>query len=369
MVDPVTTSGAANQAAQTAQQGLGLADDFSQFLQLLTTQLQNQDPLSPMDSTEFTNQLVQFSQVEQQINSNQKLDNLVNLQLASISSVALGYVGMDISYISSDMNYEGDPVQINYALGSEAVTAKINIYDEEENLVYSSDAPRNAGTNSFTWNGIKTNGDPVADGTYTVKIDAVDKDNKAIENSTVVTGNVRGIETQNGIVYVLVGDRAVALSSIVNANSAGTNASAGNASAALGYVGMDITYKSNEAAYNGAAPVSFNYSLDQKAASSKIKIYDDAGKLVFMTDASQMTGTNAFTWNGTKTDGTAAPAGDYTIEIDAVTEDGDSIKSTTSFSGRVSGVEQKGAVSYVLVGDKAIPASSILTAKTPTTNA
>jgi flagellar basal-body rod modification protein FlgD len=218
MIDTVTTSGVANQAAQTAQQGISLADDFSQFLQLLTTQLQNQDPLSPMDSTEFTNQLVQFSQVEQQINSNAKLDNLVALQLSSISSVALGYVGLDISYISSDMNYDGErPVDINYALSSEAVTAKVNIYDEEGVLVYSADAPKDTGTNKFTWNGTKNNGEEVEEGTYTVKIDAIDKNNKAIENSTVVTGHVKGIETQNGVVYVLVGDRAVMLSSIVNA--------------------------------------------------------------------------------------------------------------------------------------------------------
>jgi flagellar basal-body rod modification protein FlgD len=218
MIDAVTTSGVANQASKTTQQGIGLADDFSQFLQLLTTQLQNQDPLSPMDSTEFTNQLVQFSQVEQQINSNAKLDNLVSLQLSSISSVALGYVGLDISYVSSDMHYDGEkPVDINYALSSEAVTCKVNVYDEEGVLVYSADAPRDTGTNKFTWNGTKTNGEEVAEGTYTVKIDAIDKNNKVIENSTVVSGHVKGIETQNGVVYVLVGERAVMISSIVNA--------------------------------------------------------------------------------------------------------------------------------------------------------
>lgn len=213
-----TTSGLANKAAQTQQQTVKLAEDFSQFLQLLTTQLQNQDPLSPMDSTEFTNQLVQFSQVEQQINSNQKLDSLLALQLSSISSVALGYVGMDISYVSAEMNYDGStPVNINYALASEAVTCNVNVYDEKGELVYTGAAPKDTGTNNFTWNGIKTNGTAVEPGTYTVKVDALDKDGKAIENSTVVTGRVRGIETQNGVVYVLVGERAVAMSSIVNA--------------------------------------------------------------------------------------------------------------------------------------------------------
>ena len=218
MVDPVTTTGVSANANKTGNAVASLAKDFSQFLTLLTTQLQNQDPLAPMDSTEFTNQLVQFSQVEQQINSNQKLDDLVALQLSSISTVALGYVGMDISYISSDMNYDGStPVDINYALSSEAVSAKVNIYDEEGTLVYTADAPKDTGTNKFTWGGIKTNGEAVEAGTYTVKIDAIDKENKAIENSTVVSGHVKGIETQNGVVYVLVGDRAVAISSIVNA--------------------------------------------------------------------------------------------------------------------------------------------------------
>ncbi len=218
VTDPVTTSGAAYNQQKTGASTVKLAEDFQQFLTLLTTQLQNQDPLSPMDSTEFTNQLVQFAQVEQQINQNQKLDNLVALQLSSISSVALGYVGMDISYISSDMNFDGtNPVDINYALSSEAVTCKINVYDEEGVLVYSKDAPKNTGTNKFTWNGTKTNGEAVEPGTYTVKIDAIDKNNKPIENSTVVTGHVKGIETQNGVVYVLVGERAVMISSIVNA--------------------------------------------------------------------------------------------------------------------------------------------------------
>ncbi len=223
MVNPVTTSGAATNAAKTDQATVKLATDFQQFLKLLTTQLQNQDPLAPMDSTEFTNQLVQFTQVEQQINTNQKLDNMVAMQLASISSVALGYVGMDISYIGSEMNYDGDtPVKITYALASEAITSKINVYDEDGELVYSADAPKDTGMNEVTWTGKKTNGDPVEAGTYTVKIDAVDKDNKTIENSTVVTGHVDGIETQNGVVYVLVGDRAVPIASIVNARIAAT---------------------------------------------------------------------------------------------------------------------------------------------------
>lgn len=219
MAEAITsTSGLAQKAASTAQQKVSLAEDFSQFLTLLTTQIQNQDPLSPMDSTEFTNQLVQFSQVEQQINSNQKLDSLLALQLSGISGMALGYVGMDIAYVSGEMNFDGKtPVEVSYALAEAPYTAKMNVYDEDGTLVYSADAEKTVGTNKMVWDGKKANGDVLPPGTYSVKIDALDSEGEAITTTTAVSGHVRGIETQDGIVYVLVGDRAVPISSILNA--------------------------------------------------------------------------------------------------------------------------------------------------------
>ncbi len=365
-VSTVTTSGVANSANNTTNSGLKLAEDFQQFLTLLTTQLQNQDPLSPMDSTEFTNQLVQFTQVEQQINTNQKLDNLVSMQLASISSVALGYVGMDISYISSEMNYDGaKPIDITYALASEAVTSKINVYDEDGTLVYSADAPKNTGMNKFTWAGIKTNGEAVPAGTYTVKIDAVDKDGAAIENSTVVTGHVDGIETQNGVVYVLVGERAVPIASIVNANMPGSQTGSG-AGSALGYVGMDITYSSNQVKYIND-PVAINYSMPEEASVAKIKIYNENGTLVYTADAAETKGNHTFTWNGKNTNGVQLDSGTYTVKVDATTTENETIDTSTYFTGHVTGVETKGGVNYVLIENNSVPVTSIMNATKPTT--
>lgn len=218
MPNSVTLTGATQQAAKTDQQAIKLADDFSDFLTLLTTQLQNQDPLSPMDSTEFTNQLVQFSQVEQAINTNQKLDSLLSLQLASISSVALGYVGLDISYLASDINYDGEqPVKITYSFDQPIKLAKMNVYDEAGELVYSQDAPRDIGRHDLLWDGQKTTGGKAEPGTYTVRIEAVNDKEEPVETRTVVTGRVRGIESQDGVIYLLVGDRAVALGTVINA--------------------------------------------------------------------------------------------------------------------------------------------------------
>ena len=218
MTSDVTLTGAATNAARTQQQSVKLADDFSDFLTLLTTQLQNQDPLAPMDSTEFTNQLVQFSQVEQSINTNQKLDDLLSLQLASISSVALGYVGLDATYSSSEMYWDGTKsVNINYALQEEARIAKVNIYSESGQLLRSMDAPKSVGTHKVIWDGKDNNGNTVETGTYNIRIDAADTKDKPISVSTAVSGTVRGIESQNGVIYLLVGERAIALNTVIQA--------------------------------------------------------------------------------------------------------------------------------------------------------
>lgn len=218
MVSDVTFSGQVANAQQTVGQTVTLAEDFAQFLQLLTTQLQNQDPLSPLDSNDFTNQLVQFSQVEQQINANQKLDDLVALQLNNAITTSLGYVGLDVSYISAEMAYDGtNPMPIRYSLDGPATISKINIFAEDNTLIFSADANNTAGVHEFVWDGTDLLGQPVEEGTYIVSVDAVDANEDPVETTTVVTGRVRGIEQQDGVVYALVGERAVATTAILNA--------------------------------------------------------------------------------------------------------------------------------------------------------
>jgi flagellar basal-body rod modification protein FlgD len=218
MVTDVTTTAQLQQAAQTSQQQVTLAEDFSQFLQLLTVQLQNQDPLSPMDSNEFTSQLVQFTQVEQAINTNTKLDNLVSLELGSSVTSALGYVGLDIQYVSAEIALEeGEPTTIRYSLDNTATVSKINIFNEEGTLVYSADADKAVGAHEFTWNGRDLVNNELPSGTYIVRVDSADANEEPVNTTTVVQSRVKGIEQQNGIVFALVGERAVPISDILNA--------------------------------------------------------------------------------------------------------------------------------------------------------
>lgn len=218
-------------------QSAKLSQDFDDFLTLLTTQLQNQDPLAPTDSTEFTNQIVQFSQVEQQINQNNKLDQMLSLQLAGTSNVALGYVGLDVGYLGDLFYANGvDERQINYVLQGNAVSSKIHIKDAETGeVVRTLDGATTAGNHKVVWDGKDENGDPVDPTNYRVSVDALDSDDQAIATSTAVSGRVVGIESINGVIQLLLeGDAIVPVSSIINAKEPTTTESTEEATTETG---------------------------------------------------------------------------------------------------------------------------------------
>lgn len=217
MASDVTINNALNFAENTANSSNKLADDFDDFLILLTTQLQNQDPLDPADSSEFTSQIVQFAGVEQSINTNQKLDALVSLNLGSSFSSALNYVGKGISYISSEAHFDGTkPVKVNYAIDGESTDTTINVFDEDGNLLYSEVPPSDSGSTEFIWDGKDKNDIVQPEGTYEIRVAALDHEKNPLKVTTVVTGHVSGIETQNGSTFLLVGSRAVSLGKIIN---------------------------------------------------------------------------------------------------------------------------------------------------------
>ncbi|MBL4805561.1 MAG: flagellar hook capping family protein [Alphaproteobacteria bacterium] len=223
MVSDVSFSSALQEQQQTASASASLAEDFSQFLTLLTTQLQNQDPLDPLDTNEMTNQLVAFTGVEQQINTNQKLDDLVSLQLGNALGSSLGYVGLDISYVGSEFYSDGEtPVTINYALDGQAIENNLSIVNEEGITVYETSGSTAAGAQEFVWDGKDNFGNPVPPGTYAIRIDALNGQEEAVGGSTIVSGRVKGVESQNGVLFLIVGERAVALSNVLNARDPGT---------------------------------------------------------------------------------------------------------------------------------------------------
>jgi flagellar basal-body rod modification protein FlgD len=194
----VSSVGSNTATSATTQDSTKLGQDFNQFLTLLTTQLQNQDPLSPMDSTQFTNQLVAFSGVEQQIKGNQLLTSLLSSQTLNMTALGVSFIGKNVEVAGKEFQAKaGASTTLTYEMPSKAETGTISITDDKGVVVYSANAELSAGVHSFTWNGKDKNGQAVPAGKYTIKVGAIDAEKTALNVSTYVPGYVSSLETAN----------------------------------------------------------------------------------------------------------------------------------------------------------------------------
>jgi flagellar basal-body rod modification protein FlgD len=224
MTTPVDSAAAmtpsSNTAANTAATATSsLTSNFNTFLTLLTTQLQNQDPLSPMDTNQFTNQLVEFSQVEQQINTNSNLQQLIALQGAGESISALPLVGQNIEYNSATATLSsGGQANFVYSLPSATSTTNLQVTDLNGNVVYQQAGQTNAGTFVFNWNGQTNAGVQVPAGDYTLKIHATGPNGTVVAPSIASVGAVSAVGVQNGAATFTVGDLSIPMSELVTVN-------------------------------------------------------------------------------------------------------------------------------------------------------
>ena len=201
----------------TAASSAKLTQDYNSFLKLLTTQMQNQDPLSPMESTEFTNQLVQFSQVEQQISQNTKLDKLVSLQNNNQTQASLGFIGLDVEATGNAFTYDGNPVKMSYTLPETPTSTKIQIKNEKGVTVQTIDGVRSTNRQELTWDGKKSDGTAAPAGDYTMTVMAPKSDSKLMTAKTTVFGRVSGIEAGNGVTTLMMGKVPVKMEDVINA--------------------------------------------------------------------------------------------------------------------------------------------------------
>jgi flagellar basal-body rod modification protein FlgD len=191
--------------------------DKEDFLNLLITQLQHQDPLNPTDSVEFTAQLAQFSSLEQLGNVN---DNLIQLQYfqASINnSQAILLIGKEITAKGNTIQLTGgNPVGCDFKLDEDAAVVVVNVYDETGEFIKTFESKSlNSGQHTLYWDGTDQQDNSVADGTYTFEILAADADGKDINTTTFFSGTVDKVTFENGITYVISGDQKIALGDVV----------------------------------------------------------------------------------------------------------------------------------------------------------
>ena len=198
---------------------------MDQFLNLFIAQLKNQDPLNPMDSTEFTAQLAQYSSVEQLYGMNSKLTDIENtLSSQNQQGDNLGYIGKTVKADDNSMIVDNGTVQTgSYSIdGSANVT--IDVYDSQGQRVRTLyPGIEDKGEHEVNWDGRDDAGNMVGDGTYTFEITARDENGLIVPSNTYISGEVTGITYKNAQPYLMIGDKLLDSSKIIEVSQTTAN--------------------------------------------------------------------------------------------------------------------------------------------------
>lgn len=204
----------------TSSKTSGIADNFQSFLMLLTTQLQNQNPLDPLDTNQFTQQLVQFAGVEQQLKTNNQLASLLTLQKTAQSTQALNFVGATAVVDGNTATLSGGSA--TWALNaSKPATVTVTISNSTGQAVYTGSFPVSAGSHQgFQWDGRGNDGAQWPDGSYTLTATAKDASGQAVAISTEIQGVVQAADLTQDPPTLSIGDQSFTIDKVKKVVSA-----------------------------------------------------------------------------------------------------------------------------------------------------
>lgn len=219
-INPAITSNIQAAPSATASSTTGaatsqktLASNFDTFLQLLTTQLKNQNPLDPLDTNQFTQQLVQFAQVEQQIRQNQQLETLISIEKTAQSTTALAFVGSRVAIDGQTAKLTNREATWTFNV-PKPVSATVTIKSSTGQTVYTGNFSMNPGTQSFKWDGRDASGTQWPDGNYTISITGKDTAGKTVAIPTEIEGVVDSVDLTKTPPEMSVGGQSFTLDKI-----------------------------------------------------------------------------------------------------------------------------------------------------------
>jgi flagellar basal-body rod modification protein FlgD len=208
-VNSVGTPSTVNSTSEISQQATLGKDEF---LKMLVAQLQNQDPLNPMDGTDFTAQLAQFSSLEQLTNMNTNFETFTSNQMMTNQVQSVSLLGKEVQASGDVLHVDGSSVDICYSLAEAATEGEVSIYSASGALVETIPlGSQTAGTNSITWDS-----SGVAHGDYTFEVSAANQSGGAVEIDTFIKGLVTGLNFQNGRSTVMIGEWEVPFEDVVS---------------------------------------------------------------------------------------------------------------------------------------------------------
>jgi len=218
------SSASQSSSSSSADQAIaGLNDTSNNFLLLLTKQLQNQDPLNPMDTAEFTQQLVGFSQVEQQIASNKSLEKLIALQSSTNAFGAVSFLGNEVAVDSNHVALKDGKAKFQYEIDQTASQAVLTVVDSTGKVVLVQEANRGIGSYNVNWNGKDAFGNQLPDGDYRVAVSYADDTGKTYAAKITSFGVVDSTEIAGGEVKLFVGSVGFPIDKILKVTKPASN--------------------------------------------------------------------------------------------------------------------------------------------------
>lgn len=215
MVDAITPNVsqiATESRAQASRAKFG--EDFDDFLNLLLVQLQNQDPTQPLDTNEFTQQIVQLNTVEQSISTNDNLEKLVGLYERTNTSNIVSWTGKLVEVEGSRVQVTETGAKFAYELEEKVSNAFVQIFDNSGKTVFAGEGSKIVGRNTVNWDGLDNSGNPVPPGTYNVRVSVRKEDDNIEEITTYVGGRVDGVNLAGESPTLLVNDEEIPLEDV-----------------------------------------------------------------------------------------------------------------------------------------------------------
>lgn len=191
-----------------------LAGNFDTFLQILTTQLKNQNPLDPMDTNQFTQQLVQFTSVEQQLKTNEYMQALLAANQSNSATDAVSFIGKSVTASGKVSELVNGKATWSLSLPEAAETATVTVTDKDGNVVHTEQGSMPAGQGGYSWDGIKSDGTKASPGSYTINITGTTASGGMAVIKTEQSGIVSGVDLTGDEPVLLVGTQRLPLSTV-----------------------------------------------------------------------------------------------------------------------------------------------------------
>ena len=357
------TTTTANSSTDTYEDIMNFGDNFDDFLKLLMAQMQNQDPMEPMDTTQFTNQLVQFAEIEQSLKQSDKFDQLIasNAKIAEAfvsnqNSASLDYLGHKVEFEGNYTYLKQKEADFTFSLPAELDNAFVSIYDANDNLVSGEEMQNlTSGKNHYIWNGKDLDGNPLSEGNYRLEVTAINKEIPVSSPTTFTSaggdidfsydlgtdtydklkldvldsnGNIAAVFSVDG------GDVSTGTNTFTwNGENPSTGATLPDGDYTIRPTGYnDISFPQENLAFLEDFDAEFIYNLPERAASVEIEIF--AGETANFETATPVyteslsnvaAGGQKVSWNGLKTNGDEATAGVYSVRVTAKDASGKNI--------------------------------------------